>query len=150
MTYRPRPMQLASILPPSNCHHWTTWESTAMTMPGVEAHMIIQSQGGIHVMIDHLTNITLANSEDGLCQDSTLYVPTYKMAGILWPEVYQWSASETELYVESEFTITIPNHQWILIPIPRCQLPYYQATMPIDNRHDGEVVDRAMNIQRGR
>jgi hypothetical protein len=42
-----------------------------MTMPGAEAHIIIRSQGGIHVMIDYFTDITLANSNDGQCLDST-------------------------------------------------------------------------------
>jgi hypothetical protein len=34
-------------------------------------------------MMDYFTDITLANSDDGLCLDSTLYKYTYEMAGIL-------------------------------------------------------------------
>jgi hypothetical protein len=41
-------------------------------MPGAEAHNIVRSQDGIHVMIDYFTDFTLANSDDGLCPESTL------------------------------------------------------------------------------
>jgi len=42
-----------------------------VTMPGAEAHIIVRSQDDIHVMI-HFPHITLANSNDRLCRDSTL------------------------------------------------------------------------------
>jgi len=58
-------MQLTSILPPPSGHR--------------------ECQGGIHVMIDYFTDITLANSDDGLCLDSTLR-----------------SKGRTELHVESQ------------------------------------------------
>jgi hypothetical protein len=54
-------------------------------MPGAEAHSIVRSQDGIHVMIDYFTDFTLANSDDGLCLESTLR-----------------SESRTELRVESQ------------------------------------------------
>ena len=41
-------------------------------MPGAEAHIAVQSQDESHVMIDYFTAITLANSDDGLCQMSPL------------------------------------------------------------------------------
>ena len=56
-------MQLVSILPPPRGRR--------------------ECQGEIHVMIDNFTDVTLANSDDGLCLHSTLYEHTYKMAGIL-------------------------------------------------------------------
>jgi len=43
-----------------------------MTMPGAEAHINAQSQDEIHEMINNLTDITLADSDDGLFQDSTV------------------------------------------------------------------------------
>jgi hypothetical protein len=43
-----------------------------VTMPGAEAHSIVRSQDGIHVMIDYFTDFTMANSDDGLCLESTL------------------------------------------------------------------------------
>jgi len=48
-------MQLASILPPSNGHQRVTCEPKAMTMPGTEAHINVQSQDESHVMIDYFT-----------------------------------------------------------------------------------------------
>jgi len=41
-------------------------------MPGAEAHITVQSQDEIHEMIDYFTDITLSNSDDGLCRNSTL------------------------------------------------------------------------------
>jgi hypothetical protein len=68
-----------------------------MTMPGAEAHIIVRSQGGIDVMIDYFTDITLANSDDGLCLDSTFLQTKQKQNRI--------TCRITEI------TITIPNHE---------------------------------------
>jgi len=57
---------------------------------------------------------------------------------------------ETKLYVESEITITIPNHQWIQIPIQRSKLHYNQATMAIDNQYDAEAIERVTIISSGK
>jgi len=54
-------------------------------MLGAEDHIAVQSQDEIHVMIDYFTDITLANSDDAQCLESTLR-----------------SKSRTELCVESE------------------------------------------------
>jgi len=75
-------MQLASILPPTSGHRECYMRIT-VTIPGAEAHIFVQSQNEIHVMIDYFTNVTLANSDDGLCLQSTLYEHTYEMARIL-------------------------------------------------------------------
>jgi hypothetical protein len=75
-------MQLASLLPPPSGHR-ECYMRTAVMIPGAEAHIAVQSQDEIHVMIDYFTDITLANSDDGLCLDSTLHEHTYKIAGIL-------------------------------------------------------------------
>jgi len=75
-------MQLASILPPPSGHRECNMQTT-VTIRGGEAHIIVRSQDGIPVIIDYFTDATLANSDDGLCLDSTLYEHTYKMAGIL-------------------------------------------------------------------
>ena len=56
--------------PPSG--HREYYMRITVTMPGAEAHSIVRSQGGIHVMIDYFTDFTLANSDDGLCLESTL------------------------------------------------------------------------------
>jgi hypothetical protein len=50
MIHRPRPMQLASILPPPSGHR-ECYMRTAVMMPGAEAHIAVQSQDEIH-MID--------------------------------------------------------------------------------------------------
>jgi hypothetical protein len=52
-------------------------------MPGAEAHINVQSQDEDHVMMNYFSDVTAANSDDGLCLDSTLYKYTYEMAGIL-------------------------------------------------------------------
>jgi len=70
MICHPRPIQLASILPPPSGHRECYMRIT-VTMPGAEAHIIVRSQDEIHVMID-FPHITLANSDDRLCRDSTL------------------------------------------------------------------------------
>ena len=80
----PTPMQFTSILPPSNCHR-ECYMRTTVTMLGAEDHIAVQSQDEIHVMIDYFTDITLANSDDAQCLESTLR-----------------SKSRTELCVESE------------------------------------------------
>ena len=71
MIYRQRPVQLAH----STTFKWSPashkWEPTAMTMPGAEAHINVQNQDVSHVMIDDFTDITPANSDNGLCRDST-------------------------------------------------------------------------------
>jgi len=105
-------------------------------MPGAEAHINVQSQDEIQMMIDYFTDITPANSDDGLCRDSSFLQMKRKPNPIICQI--------------REITITIPNHQRIPIPIGRFKLHYYRATMAIDNRYDGEVVDRAMNVERGR
>ena len=64
-------MQLASIVPPPS-GHCKCYMRITVTMPGVEAHTIVRSQDGIHVMIDYFTDFTLANSGDGLCLESTV------------------------------------------------------------------------------
>jgi len=56
-------MQLASILPPPSGHRECYMQIT-VTMPGAEDHIIVQSQDEIYVMIDYLTNVTLANSDN--------------------------------------------------------------------------------------
>jgi len=43
----------------------------AMTMPEAEAHINVQSSNESDGMIDDFTNINLANTDDGLCRDST-------------------------------------------------------------------------------
>jgi hypothetical protein len=55
MIYRQHPMQLAS----RECYM-----QIIVAMPGVEDHIIVQSQDEIYVMIDYFTNVTLANSDD--------------------------------------------------------------------------------------
>ena len=80
MICHPRRMQLAFIVPPPNCN---------------------RNQEGIHVMVDYLTDFTLANSDDGLCLETTL-----------------WSESRTELRVKSQrsrlqcqiIIILLPSH----------------------------------------
>ena len=47
-------MQLASILPPTSGHRECYMQITGM-MPGAEAHIVVQSQDEIHVMIVFLT-----------------------------------------------------------------------------------------------
>jgi len=94
-------MQLASILPVSNGYQRVTWEMTAMMLAGAEAQIIVRSRGRIQVIIDYSTDITLANSDEGLCLDSTLYKYTYEKAGIIWPKVYRRRKSRTKLHVES-------------------------------------------------
>jgi len=54
----------------------------------------------------------------------------------------------TESLIESEITITIPNHQWIPISIWRSKLHCYRATMAIGNQYDGEVVDEGTKFQK--
>jgi hypothetical protein len=66
----PPPMQLASILPPPSGHRECYTQFT-VTMPGAEAHIVVQSQDETHVMID-FPYLTLANSDNGLCRDPTL------------------------------------------------------------------------------
>jgi hypothetical protein len=48
-------MQLASILPPPSGHRERYMRIT-VTMPGAEAHIIVESQDKIHVMIDYFTD----------------------------------------------------------------------------------------------
>jgi hypothetical protein len=43
-----------------------------VTMPGADAHIVVQSQHEIYVMIDYFTDVNLANPYDGLCLESTL------------------------------------------------------------------------------
>jgi len=62
-------MQLASILPPPSGHRECYMRIT-VTTPGARAHITVQSQDEIHVMIDFFPYITLANSNDGLCLDT--------------------------------------------------------------------------------
>jgi hypothetical protein len=69
-----------------------------MTMPGAEAHIIVRSQGGIHVMIDYFTDIALANSDDGLCLDST-FLQTKQKQNRITCQI-------------TETTITILNHNY--------------------------------------
>jgi len=73
MIYRLHPMQLAH----STTFEWSAashkWEPTAMTMPAVEAHINVQNQDESHVMISNFNDITPANSDNGLCWDSTWY-----------------------------------------------------------------------------
>jgi len=54
----------------------------------------------------------------------------------------------TQLHVESEITIAIPNQQWILISIRGSKLHYYWATMATNNQYDPVVVDGATNFQK--
>jgi len=115
-------MQLASIVPPPSGHRECYLQIT-VTMPGVEAHSIVRSQDGIHVMIDYFTDFTLANSDDGLCLESTLQ-----------------SESRTELRVELRTDYDYNPESWL-----HC----YQATMAIDNRYDEEDVDGATSFQKG-
>jgi len=56
MICRQCPMQLASILPPSNCHEWARWELTALMIPAAEAHITVQCQDEIHVIINNFTD----------------------------------------------------------------------------------------------
>jgi len=63
-------MQLASIQPPPSGQPECYMRITD-TMPQAEAHIIVQSQDEIHVMIDYFTDVKLANSDDGLCLEST-------------------------------------------------------------------------------
>jgi hypothetical protein len=63
--------------------HLECYTRITVTMPGAEAHTIVQSQDEIHVMIDVSTDVTVANSDVGICLESTLYEHTYKMAGTL-------------------------------------------------------------------
>jgi hypothetical protein len=72
-----------------------------VTMPGAEAHIVVQSQDETHVMIDS-PYLTLANPDDGLYLESTLR-----------------NQSQTELRVEapmkpnsnSEIEVTLlPSH----------------------------------------
>jgi len=48
-------MQLASIVPPPSGRRECYMRIT-VTMPGAEAHSIVRSQDGIHVMIDYFTD----------------------------------------------------------------------------------------------
>jgi len=43
-------MKLASILPPPSCYS-ECYKQFTVTMPGAEAHIVVQSQDEIHVMI---------------------------------------------------------------------------------------------------
>jgi hypothetical protein len=45
-------MKLASIVPPPSGHRECNMRIT-VRMPGAEAHRIVRSQDGIHVMIDY-------------------------------------------------------------------------------------------------
>jgi len=65
----------------------------------------------------------LANSDDGLCLESTL-----------------WNESRTELHDESRRDYDYNPESW---------LHHYRATMAIDNRHDEEDVDGAMSSKGG-
>jgi hypothetical protein len=54
MICHPRPMQLPSILPPPSGHR-ECYILLTVTMPGAEAHIVVQSQDEIDVMIVFLT-----------------------------------------------------------------------------------------------
>jgi len=54
MICHPRPIQLASILPPPSGHR-ECYMQISVTMPGAEAHIVVQSQAEIDVMIVFLT-----------------------------------------------------------------------------------------------
>ena len=74
---------------------------------------------------DQFSYLTLANSDDGRCIESTLR-----------------NKSQNELRVESQ-----KGYHYN----PESRLHCYRATMTIDNQYDGEVVDGATNVQkRGR
>jgi hypothetical protein len=62
-------MQLASIRPPPSGHRKCYMQIT-VTMPGADAHIVVQSQGAIYVMIDYFTDINLANPDHGLYLES--------------------------------------------------------------------------------
>jgi hypothetical protein len=82
MIYHPHPIQLASILPQTSGHRECYMRITVM-IPGAEAHILVKSQNEIQVMIDYFTDVNLANSDDCLCLESTLYEDTYQMAEML-------------------------------------------------------------------
>jgi len=99
MICHPRPIQLASILPPPSGHRKCYMQFT-VTMPGAEAHIVVQRQNEILVMIDYFTDVNLTNSDDGLYLESTLR-----------------NQSQTESRVEAPMnpnsnSITIPNHEY--------------------------------------
>jgi len=115
-------MQWSSILLPTSghclCYIWIT-----VTMPRAEAHSIIQCHDEIHVLIDYLTKVTLANSDDGRCLEPT------------------WlNKSLTEIRVK---------HQWSPISIRTSKVHWDQANMVIYNQCDSEMIDGATNMPRG-
>jgi hypothetical protein len=74
--------------------------------------------------------LTLANSNDGLWIESTLYQHTYKMPGILWPEICRWNQSRTELRVKEPMNlnsklITVLYHDYTATE------PRWQSTIDI-------------------
>ena len=50
-------MQLASIVVPLSSGHRECTMGITVSMPGVEAHHVVRSQDGIHVIIDYFTVI---------------------------------------------------------------------------------------------
>jgi len=73
-----------------------------VTMPGAEAHIVVQSQDEIYVMIDYFTDVNLANPDDGLYLESTC-TSTHTR----WPGYYdRKSADETK--AEPNY---VSNHQ---------------------------------------
>jgi hypothetical protein len=97
MICHPRRIQLVSIVPPSGGHR-ESYMGITVTMRCADAHRIVRSEDGIHVMINYFTDFPLANSDDGLCLVSTLR-----------------STCQTEIRVEESMIpsfnlITIPNH----------------------------------------
>jgi hypothetical protein len=132
MIHRPQPMLLASILPPPS-GHCECYIRTAVMMPGAEAHIAVQSQNEILMMIDFCQ---YHPSQFRPCSMPTLNCRKLK------PNWITYRIRET--------SITIPNHQWIPIPIGKSKLHCYRGRMAIDNRDDRQVVDGARNFPWGR
>jgi hypothetical protein len=91
MICHPRQMQLASILPPPSGHSECYLQIT-VTMPGAEAHIVVQSLDEIYVLIDDFTDVNLANTDHGLYLESTCTSTLTR-----WPGSYDLkSADETK------------------------------------------------------
>jgi hypothetical protein len=78
-------------------------------MPGAEAHIIARSQGGIHMMTDYFTDITLANSDDGLCRESG-FLQTKRKPNRITCRITEKLQLQSRITNESQFQFGDPSY----------------------------------------
>jgi len=122
---------------PAPSGHRQCYTRITVTMHGANAHSIVRSHDGIHLMVDYFTNFL------------PWPIPMMSMPRINFTKRMPNRITGRRIN-DSQFQFNY-NFESPLNPIPiqRSKLHCYRATMTIDNRYDEEDVDGATSFQKG-